>query len=257
MTPDGFSTERYYDYLTVNGQRFSGTVGPAGVTVEASSTITWTTDGSVVSSGWTLCASAPSSPNAIFAVVQSSSPSACVTTSGGMCFSGARNESSCTLWKATVSSLTFTNCADGPPNAQYGNDERCTISVLRSAVVSVVGTFSTEANFDYLTIGTERFDGNVGPNNVFVTSATTISWRSDTSRVRSGFVICGTPSVTPPPTAQSRQIMFVVTASSPSSACLTTSSGRCFTDGSGNAGNNERCTITVLQSTRLTTPFFK
>jgi len=53
LTFDAFSTERNYDILTVGGTGFSGTDGPSAGTY--SGVISWSSDFSVVNSGWTLC----------------------------------------------------------------------------------------------------------------------------------------------------------------------------------------------------------
>jgi len=48
-----FDTEDGYDYLWVNGHGYSGADGPAGVT--PTSSITWSSDSSVMKSGWKMC----------------------------------------------------------------------------------------------------------------------------------------------------------------------------------------------------------
>ena len=53
LTFDAFSTERNYDILTVGGTGYSGTAGPSAGTY--SGVISWSSDFSVVNSGWTLC----------------------------------------------------------------------------------------------------------------------------------------------------------------------------------------------------------
>jgi hypothetical protein len=50
-----FSTESGYDKLTVNSVQYSGATGPGGVQVAAGSTITFTSDGSTVRSGFEVC----------------------------------------------------------------------------------------------------------------------------------------------------------------------------------------------------------
>lgn len=50
----GFDTERSFDKLTVNNEEYSGARGPQGV--EPSGQIKWVSDGSVVKSGWEICA---------------------------------------------------------------------------------------------------------------------------------------------------------------------------------------------------------
>ena len=51
----GFSTEPRYDFLTINGQDYSGNTGPGNVAVTAGSTFTWRSDFSTVNDGWTVC----------------------------------------------------------------------------------------------------------------------------------------------------------------------------------------------------------
>jgi hypothetical protein len=53
LTSDFFSTEFRYDKVTVNGVPYSGSPGPNGV---VASSMTWSSDGSVVNSGWKICA---------------------------------------------------------------------------------------------------------------------------------------------------------------------------------------------------------
>ena len=58
LTATSFSTESGYDYVTIGGQRFSGSTGPRGVSVAAGSSFSWHTDGSVTRSGWVICLAA-------------------------------------------------------------------------------------------------------------------------------------------------------------------------------------------------------
>ena len=53
-----FETEAPLDKLTVNGATYSGTTGPAGVTVAAGMPITWIADGSGSRQGFEICATA-------------------------------------------------------------------------------------------------------------------------------------------------------------------------------------------------------
>ena len=54
-----FETESCCDYLTVDGIRYDGT---SNVQVDANSILTWSSDGSVTRSGWTLCLAAALPP---------------------------------------------------------------------------------------------------------------------------------------------------------------------------------------------------
>merc|ERR1719343_1226607 len=53
LTVDAFNTESRYDFLTVDGTAYSGTSGPSSGTY--SGLISWSSDYSVVQSGWKLC----------------------------------------------------------------------------------------------------------------------------------------------------------------------------------------------------------
>ena len=84
---------------------------------------------------------------------------------------------------------------DGPGN--YGNNERCTIEVLRNSVVSVSGTFSVESYFDYFTIGTSstRVYTASSLQDRVVLAGTTVRWLSDNSATRVGWTLCATVSL--------------------------------------------------------------
>jgi len=60
ITVDAFSTESSYDILTMGGTDYSGTSGPASGTF--SGVISWSSDYSVVSSGWKLCSGSSPGP---------------------------------------------------------------------------------------------------------------------------------------------------------------------------------------------------
>ena len=51
-----FSTERYFDYVTIAGVRYSGTNGPSDVRLMGGETFTWRTDSSVTYPGFVICA---------------------------------------------------------------------------------------------------------------------------------------------------------------------------------------------------------
>ena len=63
LTSHHFSTERGYDKVTVNGVQYSGVqysgvqyIGPTGPNGVVASSMTWSSDGSVVRPGWKICA---------------------------------------------------------------------------------------------------------------------------------------------------------------------------------------------------------
>lgn len=69
-----FSTESVsYDYITLNTVRYGGTSTPPGTTLRDGATFTWTTDSSVVSSGWKAC---------LVASARTASPTGIIATGG-------------------------------------------------------------------------------------------------------------------------------------------------------------------------------
>ncbi len=50
-----FNTEPCCDFVEVDGQSYSGSVGPQMLSVSENTEISWNTDGSVVRSGWRMC----------------------------------------------------------------------------------------------------------------------------------------------------------------------------------------------------------
>lgn len=155
------------------------------------------------------------------------------------------NSDTCTV---TSSGTCFTDGA-----GSHANSERCTIAVNQDVVLTAT-QFSTERYYDYLTVGSTRFSGSgAGLTGTFVTAGTTISWRSDGSVTYPGFTVCGAALPPPPPGA-----VFQIVSSAPDAdTCTVSPDGRCFTDGAGNHGNNERCTIRVAQAATLSVPQFQ
>jgi len=97
-----------------------------------------------------------------------------------------------------VTTSTGNTCVtDGYGN--YGNNERCTIQVLQSGRLSTYGSFRTELGFDYVTIGSTRYQGTRGPGNVYVSYGSTFTWRSDSSVTDSGWTICWSSHAVPTP----------------------------------------------------------
>ena len=78
-----FATESRYDKLVVNGQRYSGTAGPA-VGLAPTADITWSADYSVQKKGWKLCPAAASptaAPTAFPTAFPTQAPTAFPTAS--------------------------------------------------------------------------------------------------------------------------------------------------------------------------------
>jgi hypothetical protein len=74
----------------------------------------------------------------------------------------------------------------------YGNYEDCAITVTgHQAVALLVTAFSTESDYDSLTVAGLPYSGSSSPDGVQVAAGTTITFTSDGSVTRPGFEICG------------------------------------------------------------------
>lgn len=247
------------DYFTISGSATRrNTVDTLnGVSIQRGQTISWRSDASVTFSGFTICATTTApptmgcnslAPQAFFQVSQASPVMTCQGGAGptspaqGTCFT-------------TSSGTCFT---DGPGN--HGNNERCTINVLRTGRLVVVGTLQLETCCDYFTIDGARLNTVSALNNRAIFSGQTIAWRSDGSVVGAGYTLCATTQgscATAPSNAffnvtAASPVQFCVGGIGPTNAsqgtCYTTSSGACVTNGPGLYGNNERCTIAIRQN---------
>lgn len=99
----------------------------------------------------------------------------------------------------TTWTLVSGPCAqEGPcissPNfpGRYSNDHTCQISVPDGMGPISVDAFSTEANYDKLTVNGEEYHGQRSPEGVTPTSD--ITWVSDYSVTKSGWKICAEPA---------------------------------------------------------------
>eukprot|EP00036_Acanthoecidae_sp_10tr_P017367 CAMPEP_0206307582 /NCGR_PEP_ID=MMETSP0106_2-20121207/11408_1 /ASSEMBLY_ACC=CAM_ASM_000206 /TAXON_ID=81532 /ORGANISM="Acanthoeca-like sp., Strain 10tr" /LENGTH=479 /DNA_ID=CAMNT_0053738575 /DNA_START=320 /DNA_END=1756 /DNA_ORIENTATION=+ len=274
-----FSTESSRDHLTVGGTSFSGTSNPGGRTVTEGETITWSTDTSVVRDGWTICADpyescyptpAPTAPTeAPTTLAPTTTPTASPT--GGCFASGFFEIVESFPNGACETTLNATCITDG--TGVYSDNERCTIRVLKTIPLDV-REFSTESNRDRLTVGGTSFSGTSNPGGRTVTEGETITWSTDTSVVRDGWTICADPYEscypTPAPTAPTEAPTTLAPTTTPTASptggcfasgffevsplggpCITTQNATCVTDGPGDYGNNERCTIRVLKTIPL------
>ena len=57
LSATAFNTEYGYDKLIVNGATYDGTTGPSNVVL--GSAFTWSSDYSITSTGWEVCARSP------------------------------------------------------------------------------------------------------------------------------------------------------------------------------------------------------
>merc|ERR1719414_2348554 len=80
------------------------------------------------------------------------------------------------------------NCVQSSNHpGNYGNNQQCNV-VLYGDVSISVEAFSTEARYDYLTIGGARYSGTNGPSSGVYSGV--IAWSSDYSVTRSGWKLC-------------------------------------------------------------------
>merc|ERR1712232_241723 len=240
LVANSFDTEARWDTLTVNGQRYCGsTVTFNGVVPTRS--ILWTSDGSVVRSGWSICRDMGGSPTTIATTTTSTAITTTTSTTTSPMF-GDRP------WIVLSGDCSFDvggECIRSPNFPEnYGNNEACEIGVNPSRWTSsslVANSFDTEARWDTLTVNGQRYSGSTVTFNGVVPTRS-ILWTSDGSVVRSGWSIC----------------MRTTFTTTPSSAPWMVLSGNCNLDASAECvtspnypqvyANNDACEIGVNSS---------
>ena len=240
-----FSTETYFDRIQIGTTRFTGSTGPSNVAIAPGQTMTWYTDSSVTNGGFVICAQGASSSGG--GGVSESGAAALLTVSTGSAHCQVTSGGSCVT--------------DG--TSSYGNYEACTVTANQPVTVSAT-SFSTESYFDRIQIGTSRFSGSTGPSNVAMAAGSTMTWYADGSVTNQGFVICATPvggtlgaggASNGGSSPGSGSATGLLSVTSGSSYCSIDSSG-CVTDGYGNHGSNEACTITANQAITVSSTYF-
>ena len=159
----------------------------------------------------------------------------------------------------------------------YGNDERCSITAIVGLTMTAT-YFDTEAGYDNVQLTststgqTTTYDGSSGPSSVPIAAGDALAWSSDDGVGGGGFIICATlplpaPPMPPPqpptppqsPPAAPQTTFWQINAGA-SYCSLSTMPGyepnACITDGVGNHGNNERCTITAMSGFVITATDF-
>lgn len=207
-----FNTEATYDYISINGTRYSGFAGPQNVFMSKGDQMFWRADYSLSMGGFEVCAYVnpqpvapsmppppPPAPSPPPPAPPPPTPPVSPTSIGP-------------LWTITSGSQfcnldSVGHCiTDGI--GDHGSNEACEASVTRAVYVAAQ-YFNTESNYDFVTItsgGTpptvQQFSGTAGPLNVFMDSAATLRWNADYSINNGGFIICASatgPFVIPPP----------------------------------------------------------
>jgi len=177
-----FTTEAGYDKLTVGRTQYSGTVGPQGVIVVEADVISWSSDSSVVRSGWKICLG-PGGATVTTSTTTAPPTTSTITTTapaiGGTAWSMASG--ACSVVGNCVASPNF------PSN--YGNSQQCNFNALRSGTI-LVESFNTETGYDKVTVKGVSYSGAAGPQGVAVNTTDVITWASDSSITKPGWKLC-------------------------------------------------------------------
>jgi hypothetical protein len=192
---EAFDTESRYDFLTVNGNDYSGSTIPTSngldeIIPTGDRLITWSSDGSVAQTGWKFCAEVratppPSPPGTILFSI----------TGSGCAKSTVGSNSNC------VASLGFLAGAD------YGANDNCEIALLNGATLDTQCEncgFSTEAGYDFITLqgvpgenGDQQYSGNSFGSEIDGLSPSKVIWAADASLQASGWQFCVEAGSTP------------------------------------------------------------
>lgn len=161
-----FSTEAVWDTLVVNGNNYSGSTGPVGVTADGQ--ISWSSDGDGQDKGWSICVGIPT---AAPTPPPTPSPTSHIIMIQGQCD-------------------IVGDCVQSPNYpANYGSYQSCTIS-FRSDGTLLVDHFATENAFDYVLLDGNTYSGLSGPDDQPVTSDSVLFWSSDYSTTHKGWRMC-------------------------------------------------------------------
>jgi len=171
-----FSTEVFWDTLSVDDKIFYGTAGPDRVVAERE--ITFSSDGTDQDLGWHICALLP-------ATVPTPAPTPYPTSSMEL-------EGPCEFFgEGDI-------CVQSPNYPlDYDDYEHCTIRFTESTTL-YVGDFFTEKFSDKLTVDGVSYTGKTCPEQFNVTATSEIEWSSDWGTVHRGWRVC-TQAVPPPP----------------------------------------------------------
>jgi len=272
-----FSTETYWDYITINNTRYSGTSGPANVMMNAGDTFTWYADYSVTNGGWVICGS--TEPAALPPMTPPPPPPS--PSPPPPAYSPAPPTPAGHMW-SIISGSEFCHVeADTNGNAgacvtdgvgSHGNNEACLIRA-QATLYATATYFFTETYWDYVTIGSTRYSGTSGPGNVVMAAGDTLEWYADTSISYGGFTICGTtdpvalpPALPPPPPPNPSPPPPGAVLPSPSppagalwsvtgGTCGLTSDGACFTVTSTDASCSFATTGLLYATAQRDLPF--
>ena len=124
---------------------------------------------------------------------------------------------------------------DGAGN--YGSRESCSVIALRQFYVYTM-QYEVERGYDYLTVNGVQYKYSA-PNGVKMTQGAALEWRSDGSYFNKGWKVCAEDKMRSTTTTPKPYWSLY----SGSNYCQIVDGGRCVTDGAGNYGARERCTV--------------
>lgn len=170
-TTPGFLTEGFHDRISIGCNTYMGSRGPLEKSVAANTQLEWSSDFSIVKSGWKICAVG----NADLFVQPADA------TQKGPCY------------------ITDDKCWASPnfPH-NYANNQYCQVTISAATSISAPAGFLTEFHHDWLTIlgggPCHEYSGTTGPNNFHVDAGEEVHWHSDYSIQKTGWKLCVTPT---------------------------------------------------------------
>jgi len=210
ISVEAFSTESWYDYLTVNGYYYSSTDGPRGLIPSGS--ILWTSDLDTSSSGWKLC---PGDEASVSTQAPTSAPgedededewwddededewdddweTALAPDWDKISTSSPTPWQSGQMFRVAYGEcrVDASGCASSPnyPDV-YGNNQQCILDVNNPNMQALsVSAFSTEMTYDSLSVNGILYTGAAGPGGIVPSGR--IFWFADESETASGWKIC-------------------------------------------------------------------
>ena len=214
LVSNSFAVESWWDHLYIVNSDHYGYAALPVIEVTAGDNIAWSSDESVVNSGWEICVGDRPTTTTRTPVEE-------ITT--------------------LISGCNVTgNCVSSPHYpAHYENNEVCKFLVPSGFLFAM--NFETEEHFDYMYIGEDKYHGTWGPWGLEVASGEEIVWESDYSIVKDGWVLCVQPENFAPSTTSVAPVTALTVLSGD---CMMTSS-TCVASPNypGEYENDESCTI--------------
>jgi len=86
-------------------------------------------------------------------------------------------------------------CVTDGLHQNHGNNEDCIFQAVTS-IFATATQFDTEVGYDYIAVGSTRYDGSSGPVSLPMNAGERMIWHTDQAIYNAGFTICG--SLAPP-----------------------------------------------------------